>query len=100
MPKRSVMDLSALRPATLLLVALFAGCSTQAVRCDGHLTPINVPRSAPADPAPDARSVGQTRTRRADRSSRAGITGAAELAMPAEQGRERKAAAAASRGSL
>jgi hypothetical protein len=33
---------------TLWIVLFLGGCSSSAVRCDAHLTPINVPSSAPA----------------------------------------------------
>lgn len=48
------------RLSALSVAALLAGCSTQAVRCEGHLTPINVPRSAAGDPGPGAEGVGDS----------------------------------------
>lgn len=34
----------------LLLLALLAGCAKPALRCDAHLTPINVPASLSKGP--------------------------------------------------
>lgn len=42
--------------AVLILATALVGCSRQAIRCDGKLTPINVPApdTAPAQPAEDS----------------------------------------------
>jgi hypothetical protein len=42
-----------MRSVLVLCVSLLTACSTQAVRCERHLTPINVPRRPVADPFAD-----------------------------------------------
>lgn len=49
MTARTVLSLA-------VLILALVGCSRQAIRCDGKLTPINVPApdTAPAQPAEDS----------------------------------------------
>lgn len=47
----------------LWVAAVLSGCSSEAVRCDRHLTPINVPRSSAAEPGTRGDGVGATGVR-------------------------------------
>lgn len=59
-----------MRSVSVLCACLLTACSTQAVRCERHLTPINIPKrpiaNALAPGQPEASSAAERGARRSD----------------------------------